>query len=98
LTKAQTIEHHGFDSFPDGEVAPFWVLLHRLVHHFAKAKFVKHPRDKAKMIQTLDSLRVQTHRNALLGPIVVSSMLSQSLSSWHASADLCHDTALSVWL
>jgi hypothetical protein len=50
VDKSQTIEHHCFDGFPDGEVPHFWVLLRRFVYDFANAKFVKHARDKAKMI------------------------------------------------
>ena len=50
IDQSPAIEHHGFDSFPDGEVAHFRVLLGRLVNDIANAKFVKHARDEAEVI------------------------------------------------
>jgi hypothetical protein len=56
VDKAQTIEHQGFERFPDGTVAHVWVLLRRVVHDFANATFVQHPRDKAKMSHDLTTI------------------------------------------
>ena len=50
VDKPQTIEHHRFDGFPDGEVSHCRVLLRRFVSDVAYAKFVKHARDEAKVI------------------------------------------------
>jgi hypothetical protein len=53
IDKPQTIAPHRFDSFPDGEVAHCRVLWHRFVNDVANAKFVKHARHEAKMIEAV---------------------------------------------
>jgi hypothetical protein len=58
LDKSQAIEPHGFDRFPDGEVAHFRVLLGRFVNDIAHAKFVKHARDEAEVIEGLTAVGV----------------------------------------
>jgi hypothetical protein len=49
----QSVEPHGFDSIAQGHAPLLRVLLSRSVNDRTKAKFVKHPRDEAEMIQAL---------------------------------------------
>src|SRR5882724_7331691 len=54
--KAEAVEDHRFDGMAGGDDAHLRVLLGRLVNDFSNAKFVKHARDKAKMIQDLTAV------------------------------------------
>jgi hypothetical protein len=59
VDKPQAIEHHGFDSFPHGEIPQFRILVGGVIEDVANAEFVKHPRDKPQMIQDLRAVRLR---------------------------------------
>jgi hypothetical protein len=50
IDKAQSIEHHGLNRFPCGQVSHFRVLLGGLIDDIANAEFVEHASDKAEMV------------------------------------------------
>jgi hypothetical protein len=51
IDTSQAMAHHGFDRFPDGEVAQFRVLSRRVINDIAQAKCVTHARGEAEVIE-----------------------------------------------
>jgi hypothetical protein len=64
--KAEAVEDHRFDGMAGGDDAHLGVLLGRLVNDLSDAKFVKHARDEAQMIQDLAAVDGLSVYRALL--------------------------------